>query len=143
MTASNEGPQQGAMYDLGGATAVYWPDIHPCHESEAHPPWLVLYPEGDTERVAELSQGRLVGYLPGFGPSDIGDLDDFTAALTAADVVWSRDLGDAPSEPDYIQALARAVWGLWVQPRLAAVQASYWEVKETLESLKAERGADL
>ena len=35
-----------------------------------------------------------------------GDLDEMTAAIAAADITWSAELGDPPSEPRYIQALA-------------------------------------
>lgn len=35
------------------------------------------------------------------------DLDEVTAAIAAADLTWSAELGDPPSEPRYIQALAR------------------------------------
>jgi hypothetical protein len=35
------------------------------------------------------------------------DVDELTAALAAADLNWSAELGDPPSEPAYIQALAR------------------------------------
>lgn len=70
---TEQAPHLGAVYDVGGALAIYWPDTHPCHETEAFPPWLILHPEGDTERVAELSQGHLVDYLPGFEPQTIAN----------------------------------------------------------------------
>lgn len=59
-----------------------------------------------------------------------GDLEDFTCALAAADVVWSRELGDPPSEPAYIEALARNVWELWVEPRLEQITRELAEARE-------------
>ena len=58
-------PRRGAMYDCGGAYAIYWPDQHPCGNNRPEP-WLILHDVGHIEWVAELSQGRHVSYLPGF-----------------------------------------------------------------------------
>lgn len=61
-------PRRGAVYDVGGALAIYWPDTHPCGPNRAEP-WLILLSEGDTQWAAELREGaRLLGYLPGFAP---------------------------------------------------------------------------
>ena len=58
----------GAVYDVGAALAIYWPDTHPCGPNRPEP-WLILLPEGDTQWAAELREGaRLLGYLPGFAP---------------------------------------------------------------------------
>jgi DNA polymerase-3 subunit alpha len=37
------------------------------------------------------------------------DVEDLTARLAAADLVWSMRHGDPPAEPDYIRCLARQV----------------------------------
>ncbi|MCO1581207.1 hypothetical protein M8C13_36205 [Crossiella sp. SN42] len=50
---------------------------------------------------------------------DAEQLAEFTLALAAADSCWSANLGDPPSDPDYIRDLAADVWRLWVRPALA------------------------
>jgi hypothetical protein len=40
-------------------------------------------------------------------PPATADLDEVTAAIAAADLTWCAELGDPPSEPRYIQALAK------------------------------------
>ncbi len=67
MTAAPE-PRLGAVYDVGAALAIYWPDTHPCGPNRAEP-WLILLPDGGTQWAAELRDGaRLLDYLPGFAP---------------------------------------------------------------------------
>ena len=66
---TNAGPPLGAVYDVGGALALCWPDHHPCHETPEHGPWLILHPDGGIEWAAELREGAtLLSYLPGFAP---------------------------------------------------------------------------
>jgi hypothetical protein len=60
-------PRVGAVFDVGGALAIYWPDRHPCGATRAEP-WLILHDYGGTEWAAELREGaQLLGYIPGFG----------------------------------------------------------------------------
>ena len=38
-------PIRGEVYDVGGALAVFWPDVHPC--TPYRPQWVVLTQDGD------------------------------------------------------------------------------------------------
>lgn len=61
-----DGLKRGAVYDVGGALAMYWPDEHPCGSGFQIKPWLVLHPWGGTEWTDELREGaRYLGQMPG------------------------------------------------------------------------------
>lgn len=54
------------------------------------------------------------------------DLDELTAAIAAADLAWSAELGDPPSEPRYIQALAKGA--MRALPNLGDRESEHWIV---------------
>jgi hypothetical protein len=66
-------PRSGDVYDAGGALAVYWPDVHPCHIPTGRPQWVILHIDGaaeirdeDPRPVAEMKHlGTIPGILPG------------------------------------------------------------------------------
>lgn len=62
------------------------------------------------------------------------DLAEVTAAIAAADLAWSAELGDPPSEPRYIQALARGA--MRALPNLAASRETQ-QLRARDESVKA------
>jgi hypothetical protein len=63
--------------------------------------WSREWPPGPAKALARVLSG--VGHTPDVTALE---LDDFTAAIAAADLSWSAEAGDPPSEPDYIRALA-------------------------------------
>lgn len=87
----------GTVFDVGGALAIYWPYVHPCHEP--YDQYIVLTPEGGAEVSRELREGaRRLGVIPGRGPhrddiptsllfprlGDPGPIDPSTCACCAA-----------------------------------------------------------
>lgn len=59
----------GAIVDLGGAYAIYYPYIHPCHEP--YDQWVVFYMEGAIEIIRDpgaiarlMERARPYGQLP-------------------------------------------------------------------------------
>jgi hypothetical protein len=54
----------GTVFDVGGALAIYWPYVHPCHEP--YDQYIVLTQEGGAEVSRELREGaRPLGVIPG------------------------------------------------------------------------------
>jgi hypothetical protein len=102
MADTTELPPLGAVYDVGGAMALCWPDAHPCHDTPEHGPWLILHPDGGIEWTSELRDGaKLMGYLPGFDPAlehaptdvDLADRQVWNELRAAALAAFASSLG--------------------------------------------------
>lgn len=58
-------PQPGAVYDVGGAFAVYWPDVHPSGKLR-HESWIVFTRDGSTWWHTDIRpDAQYLGMMPG------------------------------------------------------------------------------
>lgn len=67
-----ESPQPGAVYDVGGAFAVYWPDVHPCGTLRPES-WIVFTADGSTWWRTNIRPDAVyLGMMPGLQLQVVG-----------------------------------------------------------------------
>lgn len=126
-------PRVGAVFDVGGALAIYWPDRHPCGATRAEP-WLILHDYGGSEWVAELREGaQLLGQMSG--------RSDEVAHLRAEVERLRARVHEAVNETQrrYAPYQSRCdrfdVWATWARQRFDEVGGHDWRYQSEADRL--------
>jgi hypothetical protein len=78
----------GTVFDMGGALAIYWPYVHPCHEP--YDQYIVLTPEGGAEVSRFQRTFAVVKAKMARDAAHIQRLEDLVAELRKRDEIRGK-----------------------------------------------------